>query len=664
MFKGRILSKIDRIISKSITSQIIWLLAVIVAVYALLVIVSLLTQTWLSGETFTLRFWNITSHFLNPGSFYREGDGNTNWLIFIINMSGMVLFGGILISILSNMIERRVEKVKNGEVYYKFRSHILIVGYNKMVVGIINQIGVKYPQSKIIIQTAGDVSSARQELMTHIAGNLENQIIFISGNRIIPDDLEKLCLPCSEEIFILGESNEQDHDSQNIDCLKRIHFILAKEKSCYKRCNVLFENQSTYAVFQQQDIDEIKICIDFVPFNFYESWASKVFIDNNYFSNLKSSNLNIDYSPLDREPITENSEKSVHLVILGMSEMGIRLGIQAALMCHFPNYHTKGIKTRITFVDENADVEMSKFKFRYPNLFDEIDSFFHNTETAEKSDNTQLKSKFTDIEMEFVKGRIENSVVQNLFLEWANRYNSLMTIAVCFSNAEQAMSAGLYLPNVIYDKEIPVLVKQENSCALVAMLSLYSGNNIYRKYKCVKPFGMIENCYNINQADDKIPMMINYVYDHYYQTKQIPDTFPNNEMESLWRKLSTSLKWSNIYNSGTIKVKQRSFSINPDKIIDDETLESMSVVEHNRWVIEKLLMGYRAPTEQENEIIRKDKTQKNYYKKRFVHFDISAYDDLEDDASGSNVKEYDRCISVALPSLIQELEVSQNTIAE
>jgi hypothetical protein len=260
--------------------------------------------------------------------------------------------------------------------------------------------------------------------------------------------------------------------------------------------------------------------------------------------------------------------------------------------------------------------------------------------------------------MEFIKGRVENFVVQNLLSEWANRDHSLMTVSVCFTDAERAMSAGLYLPNVIYDKEIPILIQQKNSCALVAMLSQSSGNNVYRKYQSVKPFGMIENCYNINQADDTIPMMINYVYDFYYQTKQIPNNFSDSEIVSLWRNLSTSLKWSNIYNSGTIKIKQRSFSIRPNEPINDETVELMSVVEHNRWVIEKLLMGYRAPTKHEKEIIRKDKTQKNYYKKRFIHFDICAYDDLENDATGSNVKEYDRCISEALPSLIQKLEIS------
>ena len=184
--------------------------------------------------------------------------------------------------------------------------------------------------------------------------------------------------------------------------------------------------------------------------------------------------------------------------------------------------------------------------------------------------------------------------------------------------------------------------------------------NIFLSYRRKGGYETAKHLYDLLSRDGYKVSFDN----HYYQTKQIPNNFPNNEIEPLWRKLSTSLKWSNIYNSGTIKVKQRSFTIKPNKPIDDETLELMSVVEHNRWVVEKLLMGFRSPTEKENEIIRKDKTQKNYYKKRFVHFDICAYDDLEDDVSGSNVKEYDRCISEALPSLIRELEVLQNKIAE
>ena len=47
------------------------------------------------------------------------------------------------------------------------------------------------------------------------------------------------------------------------------------------------------------------------PFNFYEGWAKKILVSRQYG---KGENC-IEYPPLDREAITYESEKHVHLVI-------------------------------------------------------------------------------------------------------------------------------------------------------------------------------------------------------------------------------------------------------------------------------------------------------------------------------------------------------------
>lgn len=78
-----------------------------------------------------------------------------------------------------------------------------------------------------------------------------------------------------------------------------------------------------------------------------------------------------EYPLLDRESITFDSDKTVHLVILGMSRMGVALGTFAAQLLHFPNFcrgHSK--KSRITFIDANADREMDFFRNRYRGLFE------------------------------------------------------------------------------------------------------------------------------------------------------------------------------------------------------------------------------------------------------------------------------------------------------
>ena len=51
--------------------------------------------------------------------------------------------------------------------------------------------------------------------------------------------------------------------------------------------------------------------------------------------------------------------------------------------------------------------------------------------------------------------------------------------------------------------------------------------------------------------------------------------------------------WSNIYQVNTIEFKMRSLGLNFSKLDDTNIKELFAKVEHNRWNVEKLLMGYR-----------------------------------------------------------------------
>lgn len=98
---------------------------------------------------------------------------------------------------------------------------------------------------------------------------------------------------------------------------------------------VMFEYQTTFAAFQLTDLSvEWRKYIEFHPFNFYEEWAKKLLVSRCYNKGDKP----IIYPSLDRVPITEDSSKTVRFVIIGMSRMGIALGVEAAHLLHFPNF--------------------------------------------------------------------------------------------------------------------------------------------------------------------------------------------------------------------------------------------------------------------------------------------------------------------------------------
>ncbi|MDR1055818.1 MAG: hypothetical protein LBL90_08370 [Prevotellaceae bacterium] len=662
---SKVIRHIDKSLSKSHFSQVFILAFFIVFVFAFFVFLSASINP-VENESYSVRFWNALSHFFNPGAFNKE-DGLSNGWIMLINIFGMVLMTGLLISVLSNLLERRVDNLKNGRISYKFKNHLVIIGYDKMTISLIKQLIKEYPDCDIVLQTVQDVPTVRHYLYSYLNNEIENNVILLNGNRNSKEDLEKLYLSKAIRLLILGENNEYDHDSLNIECLKKINKILNEEKSeTEKSCYVLFENQSTYSILQQQDLMELvngeddKICknkIEFHPFNFQELWSQKVFVDNCY-SCPNDEIENIQYQPLDRTGIDYHSDKTVHLVILGMSKMGVALGIQASHLCHFPNFiRDKKLKTKITFIDENADQEMHYLQSRYRYLFQEIDYSYEDTKYSTQNFNNQNiantkgeTEKFTDIEWHFIKGRIEEPVIRQKLIEYSKE-NTSLTISICLNSPTEAINSGLYLPDEIYRDDIQMLIKQDTPYSILSMLK----DN--KKYKNVKPFGMLDNCLDISDSDckDILAKRVHYVYDYYFNEKtykQIPQTIPMNEqLNNGWIRIPTVEKWSNRYHANMINVKERSFNISElDHIVEEKKLDMINLidliakVEHNRWNTEKLLMGFRPPTKTE---IEKGESKKEL-KKIFIHPDIAPFNDIPED-----MKDVDRLITKVLPLIIR-----------
>ena len=641
----KILRIVDRAVSGTIGKQFLFFLMIAVAVFILLLAVSALFFPAQSPEkAFDFKFWNILSNFIDPNGF-ENINGFERWLIFITNLCGMVLFAGVLVALLTNTIYQRIERIKNGEVNYDFSGHVVVIGFDNICKGLVKQLA---EQNEVVLQTSTSVEKVRQELLSGLSEKIKERITIVSGSRVSREDVRKLNINKCKQVFLLGETDEDAHDSQNIECLEIISKIIEAAKKNI-RCHVLFNHHSTFAAFEQQDIPGIRDKIDFVPFNFYDMWAQKIFVENSY------NNGEISYKPLDHKPITEDSQNRVHLVILGMSNMGIALGLQAAQICHFPNFITKGIKTRITFIDENADCRMNSLKSRLRNFFNEIDYSYQSFGENIRHSNAKEKKKFTDIELEFIKARFEDEAVQRYIEETALEKTIFLTIAVALSDASSALDAALYLPSVVYDSDASVLVRQEHSHAIISMLSHEEKGDVYRKYKNLRPFGMVENSYDLKQADDLLPMMIKYTYDKTTDEKTVrdfhEDTIRRNWIEK-WKKTDniSALKASNRYCANMIPLKQRSLGIKEGVDLNPRQISLAARMEHNRWVIEKLLVGFRAPTPEE---AASTEEKREYFKTHFIHPDIEAYQELGEDEKGINVKVYDINISNSLPYMIK-----------
>lgn len=622
----RIAEKFDRNFSTKASNQLIWLLAII-----LLVLFIIWAGYYVKGTSLPfcedgnykdrplMEF--VLALMLDPGQIDQIKKGNTHFVSLFFAFLGVITITGLTISTFTNMVQRRVNNYLNGEVRYAndcFHNHYVIIGFNNLALTIIEKILIdsqsKNSSCDILLMSSEDTQEIRRTINTVINKEHEKSITIYRGRKDTQEDINSLNIAKAKKVFLIGEKEEINRDATNIEALQKIVDYLGSQHMKTKvPIMVLFDYQTTYAAFQITDLSkEWRDKIDFQPFNFYENWSKKLLYNRTYTDYKRKTAY---YPSLDREPIGIDSDKQVHLVIFSMSRMGVALGTMAAHICHFPNFVTKGIKTKITFITPEAETEKNFFKGRY-------DHFFYASE----------KTKYIDIEFDFINGKAEEEKVRNLLVKWAKDEKQILSIAVCQRDPSKNMAIGLYFPDIIYEKGIPIFIRQKSSGALLSLLNR-SGKN--SRYQNVYPFGMLEDCFDLDDEDKELAKLFNCCYDDFNNI---------DKCEEAWNNLPVVKQWSNLYLVYTIPFKLN--SINPlpkidndnDKVITlkgnyekiyglykdklnynreinlpedkiDDTnriINCMARVEHNRWVVEELLLGYRIPTKKEFKDYKKD----------------------------------------------------------
>jgi hypothetical protein len=336
------------------------------------------------------------------------------------------------------------------------------------------------------------------------------------------------------------------------------------------------------------------------------------------------------YLPLEGiVPITSKSDDSVHLIIIGMSQMGIALAVQAAYLAHYPNFITKGKRTRITFIDSQAKKEMLLFQGHYRELFalsrwryinansdilydwdndSEITKWYNPRKDKIKSpymecDEYFLGEQLVDVDWQFIQGDIEMNSIQEFIQQECHKSNIRLNIAICIPRDNAAFAASLYIPKEVYDEDsnvVQVLVYQ--SCSDI-MCNSFANNSkeLYRGYRMfgkLRAFGMMDGGYSMENQEllKKISDAINLEYNNSSQV-QIPgrnQLRKSLDMETIKAgKPLASKQWSGYYAASHLWTKLRSIGYNGiDTELQPDVVDILAKVEHIRWNMEQLLLGY------------------------------------------------------------------------
>lgn len=632
-----------------------------------------------------------------------EGLSSTQGLLLlfssIVFLLGAIAFSGFIIGIITNSIERRVENHKQGHIHYLKSGHYIIMGYDDMVPSIILHIFERDKDAFVLLMSAVESDYIREKLRKVFNEKQLEQIIINYGHRTSKDYYNDIHLESANRIYIVGLRSLPSHDAINVECVDSICDYLEQPnvKDRPKRITCVFEDLDTYAAFKTSEIfGRVKtLGIEFIPYNFYAGWAKQVFVKQ-FYKDKDRPNAKIKYPSVygkghssgDNDALTENDTRFVHLVFVGTTNFAVAFAMEAAQVLHLPNGGK--VKTLITFIDKNADEEKNEFIIRNRHLF-EVQSYYYcdlsqgedyksrklMTESVyftNENGYTNDDSNFLDIEFEFIKGDVFSKNVQDVLAQWSEEHHKTqyLSIFLAMANQRQNFVLGMNMPDAVYDKEIPVFIRQDHSDNFVSDLRVADDNirtdkkkNSYfvvkdgeletkvlgGRYAHIYPFGMNGTAYCADEKSLKRAKLMNYLYStmpssNKFQSIMALDAMSNEqiwaEADKFWQELSVALKWSSLYNAYTIRIKlaflrsMRGLALDDTShdtcSLEEHEVDVMAYVEHNRWNVEKLLMGYRKARKDEDKYNEencdfKDKLKKN--KERFIHHDIRPYDKLD-----------------------------------
>lgn len=619
--------------------------------------------------------WSVYYHFVNQGSQHMAEGGFVGWSTALAIL-GTIVLNGLLVSSLISIVDRRKERWLKGEVRYGslfIRRHTIVIGGSDVAIGIVRDIIAKRKKhGPIVVLAKCNIEKFRRNLKSQV-GDIRDVVIYY-GDRTSKQDIEALYPYKAEEIFVIGEDifnknndDESYHDTLNIKCLQLLGAASEKRIGEVIDCHVMFEYQTTFAALQISNIDSKKI--KFRPFNYYEAWALKVF-----GGDCPKANDSKGYIPLDGEGISKDEDEFVHLVVVGMSRMGIALANMAAHLAHYPNFVTKKLRTRISFIDINVEQEAQYYMGRFEELFKYAQYRFLNTskdkkwccKMAENNPKNYLGENLIDVEWEFVGGAIDSKEVRDYLVESANEQGAKLTIAICLPESNRAVASAIYMPEVVYHNAQEVLVYQRNGGEVIEQIS--ESNFHYRKK--LRPFGMDDDCYDIEQYEeldyiaDRVGKAWEKANKEYCQQMPRKNEATDDKKEEKQAKSPSSKLWSSYYNAYTARSKFR--SCNKARTTEDylpltefntDELSLMSKVEHNRWVVEQLLFRYRplTPTEQEmakREHANMSNERKEKFKKVGAHLNICSNEVL--DSLDRGIVKMDQELVKILPSTFND----------
>ncbi len=577
---------IDKALSEGYGRQLLWLLLFALICVGLALVIALFVFN--DG---VLKWQDVVGLFLDPGVFGSFADKGHDFFRLVIALLSMFLFSALLVSVFTNVFYNISKSVREGRRKYRLRNHVVILGSGHHLQDLLKTLDCK---KQDVVVMAGS------------RPKLKGDYIYYQGERDSLKDLMFADAKKANTIYIIGEDNEEAHDSRSLKSMEILK-ELSKDINHDIHCYITLEDMTSSEIFQYSRVKGAGHLLLVDCINDYEHLAEQLMVNTPFLPVIK-----------------QGEDKQSHIIILGTGPVAQALAYAAAHISHYPNFTDKGIKTKITFIAGGMQKWMNKMISARPVLF-EMSKYVYVAADGKVRVHKAVSDygDFLDVEWQFVDADDSSELARQILRDEATNPAVILTLCVCSMNDKRNIESVLHLPEEVYGraqtttgaKNIAVYIKDSHEVVRFA--------NLTGMFSDITVFGPNAGDYMKSlTARSRYGKRVNYVYDQKYGNP------PSPNMENAWYKCSESDKSSSIYCANAMFLRNLCFDMNGDRMPIYEA-------EHRRWVMSELIMGFKPGKKRDKEY--------------FIHNDIIPFDELPEK---EKVKDQD--IIDAMPDIIKE----------
>jgi voltage-gated potassium channel Kch len=203
----------DETLSRGPGALIGWLALATLLLIVLGTIAVLLLHGIPNGSSLFDVFWNIMSQALTPNPVDAANPTQYLAVMFAVTI-GSLFMVSILIGILSNEIESRVDSLRRGRSKVLESEHTVILGWSQQIFTIVSELVIANDNRKqgaaIAILADKDKVEMEEEIRSRLPRLKNTRVICRSGSPIDPTDIEIISPHTARSIIVLPEGKDPD----------------------------------------------------------------------------------------------------------------------------------------------------------------------------------------------------------------------------------------------------------------------------------------------------------------------------------------------------------------------------------------------------------------------------------------------------------------------